>query len=208
MALSPSDIVVFDFETSGMSPDYGDRPIEVGAVRLCRGEVVDQFQSLMNPGFTVSSFIESFTGIGNDALAEAPDCETVMTEFADYIGHSPLVAHNASFDTRFLDAEFRTLGFDRRQPIGCSLLVARRLFPDAPNHKLETLVRYVDLPMEGTFHRALADASMTARLWAVMEGEVRWRLDGREVDFGLMQRLSKVPKRKVERFFNEESRQG
>ena len=79
-------IVVFDFEITGMSPDYGDRPIEVGAVRIEHDLIVDRFQALMNPGFTVSWFIESLTGISNELVAQAPPCEEIMERFADWIG--------------------------------------------------------------------------------------------------------------------------
>ena len=82
LPLSSETVIVLDFETTGMSPDHGDRPIEVGAVRIEGDMIVDRFQQLMNPGFTISRFIESLTGISNDLVAEAPDCETVMTRFA------------------------------------------------------------------------------------------------------------------------------
>ena len=70
-------VVVLDFETSGLSPAQGDRAIEIGAVLLRGGEVVDQFQSLMNPGFRVSGFIENYTGISNAMLAKAPPCAEI-----------------------------------------------------------------------------------------------------------------------------------
>ena len=143
--LSPETVIVLDFETTGMSPDHGDRPIEVGAVRIEGDMIVDRFQQLMNPGFTISWFIESLTGIGNDLLVEAPDCETVMARFADWIGDLPLVAHNAGFDSRFLDAELAALGRERTNPMACTMLAARRLFPEAANHKLATLVHHLGI---------------------------------------------------------------
>ena len=69
---SSETIVVLDFETSGISPDHGDRAIEIGAVMLRQGEMVDRFQSLMNPGVRVNSFIESYTGITNQMVQSAP----------------------------------------------------------------------------------------------------------------------------------------
>ncbi|MGE4560814.1 MAG: PolC-type DNA polymerase III, partial [Desulfobulbus sp.] len=137
---SVEPVIVFDFETTGHGPKYGDRPIEVGAVRIERGIIVDRFQALMNPGFPVSWFIESLTGISNDLIATAPPCETVMAEFADWIGAMPLVAHNVGFDRAFLDAELKLLGRERTNPMACTVLTARRIFPSAPNHKLATLV--------------------------------------------------------------------
>ncbi|MEZ8386577.1 PolC-type DNA polymerase III, partial [Vibrio splendidus] len=102
---SADSVIVLDFETTGLSPNMGDRAIEIGAVKLVNGEVVDTFQQLMNPGFRVSGFIESYTGISNRMLSTAASCSEVMDEFADFIQGSQLVAHNASFDKRFLDAE-------------------------------------------------------------------------------------------------------
>lgn len=190
-------LVVLDFETSGMSPERGDRAIEIGAVRLEGGHIVESFQSLMNPGRRINSFIENYTGISNAMLEEAPEAAVVMERFAEFIADSPLVAHNASFDRRFLDAELAFIGRKRVQEFGCSLLVARRVYPDAPNHKLETLVRYKGLPCDGRFHRALADSRMTAHLWQAMTEELKTACDLDEVPFEVMQELGKVKKDRV-----------
>src|SRR5512144_499732 len=100
-------VVVLDFETTGLSPDCGDRAIEIGAVLIRDNRIVDRFQSLMNPGRKVSSFIEEYTGITNRMLAAAPPVADVMPRFASFMDRHHLVAHNASFDRRFLDAELR-----------------------------------------------------------------------------------------------------
>ncbi len=192
--LNANTVIVLDFETTGMSPDYGDRAIEVGAVKLEQGEVVDRFQRLMNPGMRVSGFIEDFTGITNAMLKKAPPCEEVMDEFAGFIGHSNLVAHNASFDRRFLDAECCRISRNYNGEFACSMLAARRVYPDAPNHKLGTLVEYNHLPNDGTFHRALADAEMTAYLWLGMLGDISHKHRIESISFSQMQALSRVSK--------------
>lgn len=197
MISTSETIVVLDFETSGISPDHGDRAIEIGAVMLRQGEVVDRFQSLMNPGVRVNSFIESYTGITNQMVQSAPRADKVMRDFARFIGDRPLVAHNASFDRRFLDAEFRRIGARRSQEFGCSMLTARRIYPEAPNHKLETLVRYRGLHTEGIFHRALADAEMTALLWVKMIEDLRESYGFETVSFAVMCGLMKVSKARV-----------
>ena len=196
----PETIIVLDFETSGISPDYGDRAIEIGAVKLRGGQMVDRFQSLMNPGIRISTFIENYTGITNQMVQSAPKAAEVMHEFAGFIGTTPLVAHNASFDRRFLNAEFSRIGQQCKQDFGCSMLTSRRIYPDAPNHKLETLVRYKSLQTEGTFHRALADAEMTAYLWLAMTDDLKSCYGFDEVSFALMYDLAKVPKAQVEPF--------
>ena len=197
-------VIVVDFETTGMSPDYGDRAIEVGAVKLRRGEVVDRFQCLMNPGIRVNGFIEDYTGITNAMLKQAPPCDEVMGEFADFIADSNLVAHNASFDRRFLDAECCRISRDYKGEFACSMLVARRIYPDAPNHKLGTLVEFKSLPSDGTFHRALADAEMTAHMWLGMLNDISSRFSRETISFSLMQELSRVPKAAVPDFLGRQ----
>ena len=198
--LKPADtVVVLDFETTGLSPNQGDRAIEIGAVRIEQGRVVDRFQELMNPGFRISRFIENYTGIANAQLKSAPPCEEVMDRFADFIGDDNLVAHNASFDSRFLDAELQRLSRSYAGSFACSMLIARRLYQQAPNHKLGTLVEYKNIPTDGVFHRALADTEMTARLWLLMLDELKTthRID--PVSFPFMQKLGRTAKGAVRR---------
>lgn len=196
-------VVVLDFETTGLSPQQGDRAIEIGAVLLDHGQVVDRFQRLMNPGRRVSPFIEDFTGITNEMLATAAPCAEVMAEFADFIGDHDLVAHNASFDRRFLEAELDRIDLNVRGRFGCSLLTARRLYQDAPGHRLETLVRHMNLPADGTFHRALADSEMAAHLWLRMLADLDERYELAPVPFTLMQQLARTPKKKAQRFLEQ-----
>jgi DNA polymerase-3 subunit epsilon len=193
-------VVVLDFETTGLSPDRGDRAIEIGAVQLEGGRIRDRFQCLMNPGRRISPFIEHYTGITNAMLRTAPSCEEAMAACRDFIGDSDMVAHNAAFDRRFLDAELQRIDRPRLGNFACSMLAARRLYPDAPNHKLGTLVEYRRLPHNGTFHRALADAEMTAHLWLGMLDDLvaRYHLDC--VSFAVMRDLTQLPKGAIDAF--------
>ena len=196
-SLSPgtaSTLVVLDFETTGLSPDQGDRAIEIGAVRLVDGQIRDRFQALMNPGRRVDSFIEGYTGISNAMLAKARPCAAVMAEFAAYLGDDNMVAHNASFDRRFLDAEFSRIDQRSLGEFSCSMLAARRLYPGAANHKLGTLVSQLQLPNDGVYHRALADAEMTAHLWLRMLADIEQQFGLSDVSFTLMQQLSRTAK--------------
>jgi DNA polymerase-3 subunit epsilon len=190
-------LIILDFETTGLSPDMGDRAIEIGAVRLEKGLVVDRFQALMDPGKRVSAFIEDYTGITNRMLSKAAPCEDVMHEFADFMGDSNLVAHNASFDKRFLDAELGRISKAYNGNFACSLLVARRLYQQAPNHKLGSLITYKNIPSEGGFHRALFDSEMTAKLWMVMLEDISKIITAKEVPFSFIQKLTKTPKNAV-----------
>jgi len=197
-------VVILDFETTGLSPDIGDRAIEIGAVCIEDGEVTGRFQQLMNPGRRISSFIEEYTGITNAMLADAPPCSEVMAQFADFVGGYNLVAHNASFDKRFLDAELARISRNYSGQFACSMLAARRIFPDAPNHKLGTLVEYANIPSDGTFHRALFDSEMTTKLWLAMLENIGERYDLFDIPFNLIQKLTKIPKGSVHKFFHNQ----
>lgn len=196
MNSSAKSVIVLDFETTGLSPNMGDRAIEIGAVKLVDGVITDTFQQLMNPGFRVSGFIENYTGISNAMLRDAPPCEEVMAEFAEFIQDSNLVAHNASFDKRFLDAELELIGKSYSGQFACSMLIARRLIQDSPSHKLGELVRFKNIENDGVFHRALADTEMTAKLWMLMIDE----LEEQNVyapSFAFMRKISKTSKHAV-----------
>ena len=199
---SANSVIIFDFETTGLSPNQGDRAIEIGAVKLLNGVVVDTFQELMNPGFNVSSFIENYTGISNAMLYSAPSCAEVMNRFADFIGDDNLVAHNASFDKRFLEAEFALINRKYKGQFACSMLIARRLYQEAPNHKLGGLVEFKQIENDGTFHRALADSEMTAKLWLKMLEDMHDSYSIADPSFRLMQQISQKTKSGVKDFLN------
>ena len=187
-------VVVLDFETTGLSPEYGDRAIEIGAVLVEHGVIIDRFQKLMNPGFRISRFIEGYTGITNEMLKGEPCCEEVMAEFSEFIAGHNIVAHNASFDRRFLDFELKRAKREYEGACCCSLLVSRRIYQDSPNHKLQTLVSHAGIPESGTFHRALADAEMTAHLWISMIDRIRQQYSIPMIFFDQLRELSKVDK--------------
>lgn len=196
-------VVVFDFETTGLSPDMGDRAIEIGAVLIEQGRITDRFQQLMNPGMRIPLFIENLTGITNAMVNAAPGNTQVMAEFYEFIAGHNLVAHNASFDERFLRAEFKRIKKPFSAGIACSLLAARRILQQAPNHQLATLAAYKNLPSDGVYHRALADAEVTAHLWLGLLDELREQqaLDG--LSFGFMQQLTKTPKHQLRKFYSQ-----
>lgn len=193
-------VVVLDFETTGLSPDYGDRAIEIGAVLIENNEIVDRFQSLMNPGMKVSRFIEEYTGITNKMLQCAPSIAEVMQKFTSFIAQHHLVAHNAGFDSRFLDAELYRIKLQRSQEFACSMLISRRIYPEFHSHSLESLVRCKNLKTDGVHHRALADAEMTGHLWISMVNDLKADYKLNNVPFDLMRQLSKVSKRAAPTF--------
>ena len=134
-------VVVLDFETTGLSPDYGDRAIEIGAVLIRDNRLVDRFQSLMNPGEENQQLHrELYRHHQQDASALLPQLPMLCRNLLPFMEQHHLVAHNASFDRRFLDAELRRIDTQRRQEFACSMLISRRVYPEAPGHNLEALV--------------------------------------------------------------------
>jgi len=164
---------------------------------LENGRIVERYQSLMNAGVRVPAFIEQLTGISNAMLRTAPSAEQVMNEVNEFVGCTPLLAHNAAFDQKFWDFELGRIKRTRLQNFACSLLLARRLMPAAPNHKLGTLTTFAQLPHTGQAHRAMADAEMAANLMAHLAEELRRKHGVRELSHDLLCKLQKVPAAKV-----------
>jgi len=177
---------VIDFETTGLSPAHGARPTEIAIVIVRKDKIVDRYQSLMNPGVPIPYEIQTITGITNEMVRTAPAVKQVMAKAAQFVGRHPIVAHNAAFDRKFWEREIRLSMSAGGNPFVCSLLLARRLFPQASNHKLQTLVNLLSLPTQGTYHRALADAECTAYLLIRLQQELIDRYKVRAVDCGLL----------------------
>lgn len=198
--LNADSLIILDFETTGLSPDQGDRAIEIGAVRIKNGEITERFQELMNPGRRISPFIEDYTGITNSMLSNAAPCAEVMARFVDFIGTDNLIAHNASFDKRFLDAELTRITKTYSGHFSCSLLLARRIFQQAPSYSLSRLVQHLNINSNGDFHRALFDSEMTTKLWLAMLKEIQQKHQLATIPFTLIERLVKTPKKSVNNF--------
>ncbi|MGC4367273.1 3'-5' exonuclease [Hydrogenophaga sp. R2] len=197
--MSASLIGVIDFETTGISSAGGDRATEVAIVLTERGRVVDRFQSLMNAGVPVNSFVSQLTGITNAMVRAAPPAAEVMREAARFVGTAPLVAHNAGFDQRFWRSELAHAGVAAPHPFACTVLLSRRLYPDAPAHKLGVLADWLGLPRNGRAHRALADAEVTAELLARLRHDLMHRHHLPEPDHALLQTLQRCQKAQLPR---------
>jgi DNA polymerase-3 subunit epsilon len=190
-------VAVIDFETTGISPVQGDRATEVAIVLVEGARVVDRYQSLMNAGVRIPAFITQLTGISNAMVAAAPAAAEVMREASRFVGDAPMVAHNASFDRKFWVAELARAGLPAAQPFACTLLLARRLYPQAPNHKLGTLVDYHRLPRTGAAHRALADAEMAAQLLLQIRADLDRRYQVGGADHALLMALQQCQRQGV-----------
>ena len=158
------DWVVVDVETTGGSPQQGHRITEVAAVRVSGGEVSDAFSTLVNPERRIPSMITALTGISDAMVREAPRFHEVAPRLAEALQGRVFVAHNASFDWRFVSSELdrcwgRTL--EGRQL--CTVRLARKLLPQLPSRSLDGLALFFGLQIESR-HRALDDALATARV--------------------------------------------
>ena len=160
-ALIDTTFVVFDLETTGLRPDT-DRITEVGAVKVRGGEVLGEFQTLVHPGVAVPPAITAVTGISDALVATAPPIATVLPMFVEFLEGAVLVAHNAPFDTGFLDAALVRHGYPRlAHDVVDTARLARRLVRDeVRDRRLATLARFFR-SRTTPVHRALEDARAT-----------------------------------------------
>ncbi|CAI8979180.1 MULTISPECIES: 3'-5' exonuclease [Bacillus] len=157
------DYVVIDFETTGFNP-YNDRIIQVAAVRYRNHELVDQFVSFVNPERFIPNRITSLTGITNYRVSDAPTIQEVLPLFLAFLGEDTIVAHNASFDMRFLKSNANMLRLPEPKNIVIdTVFLAKRYMKHAPNHKLETLKRMLGIRLSS--HNALDDCITCAAVY-------------------------------------------
>ena len=161
--------VVFDVETTGLSIRSGDRVIELGAVAIEGKTVVDEFHSLIQVDQPINPFAQMAHGITKEMLKGQPRADEVMPKFHKFIRNSLLVAHNASFDVRFMHNEFSLLDLDLKNVCFCTLKLGRSLFPDLASHDLGTLYKQFYKSPPKVMHRALEDARATAKIWMKLE---------------------------------------
>ncbi len=150
--------VCLDLETTGAFP-VGDSICEIGAVLWKKGAVQDEFQTLVKPPYPLTEENVKIHKITNKMLVKAPIISDVIEDFLKFIKGHILVAHHAPFDLGFLAYDFEKLGYfpETSQVFLCSSLLARKLIPEAPRHKLQTLVKYLKIE-SSVSHRALEDS--------------------------------------------------
>jgi len=162
--LEESTFVVFDVETTGLSAVY-DTIIEIAGVKIHRGEVIDKFESFANPHRPLPKVITDITGITDDMLVDAPEVDDVLKRFYEWIGDDVLVAHNASFDMGFLNNGLQRINIDPlTNAVIDTLELARFLYPELGNHRLNTLCDHLDVELV-QHHRAIYDAEATGYLF-------------------------------------------
>jgi DNA polymerase-3 subunit epsilon len=159
------DFIAFDLETTGVNPQE-DEIVEIGAVRFVGSQAQEGFGQLINPGISIPPDAQAVNGISDEMVEGKPSIEEILTDFAEFCGDLPLVAHNAPFDYKFLTAAInRTKGAAPKGVVLDTLPLARKIFPRLPNYKLWTLVRHFNFP-SAAFHRAEEDSSYCGMLFA------------------------------------------
>ena len=162
--------VVFDLETTGFNAGGKDSIIEIGAVKLQDGMIIDRYDQLVDPKVEISQRITNVTNITNEMVQGMPDEKTAVKEFKEWIGDLPLVAHNAKFDTSFLEMAYKKYDLgELKNPIIDTLELSRTMDTAYARHSLSALVKRYNVPFdENAHHRADYDAEGTALVFAKM----------------------------------------
>lgn len=162
--------IALDVETTGLSPRRGHRIIEIGAVAIEGGKLAGEFSSLIDAGRKIPLQVQRIHGITDEMLMNQPKPGEVISRLRDFLGDSIIVAHNARFDMEFLRHEFSRLSLKVNNNSACTLKMSRKLYPQLPNHRLDTVYKYLFGKIEAGIqrHRALDDAKMVARIWMEM----------------------------------------
>ena len=158
--------VVFDCETTGLSPLSGDRVCEIGAIKIDGEKFLDKFWSLINPEREISYGAYMVNKITSDMIKDAPKIQDVLPRFLQFVGDAKLVAYNAIFDIAFLNNELQRLKF---KPLSFKDVIdiyalARKMLPDLERYPLSSVAKNLGVPF-ATTHRALADAEIAAEVF-------------------------------------------
>lgn len=168
-AANSADYVVLDTETTGYSC-HTESLIELAAVKVRNGQIIDSFQSLVAPSTPLPENVSELTGITSEMLADAPDLRSVLPDFIDFIGELPFVGHNIPFDLAFINeacAQLFILGLDETKQID-TLPLSREKFPGRKNYKLKDVAAYCGIPI-GNLHRALDDCELTMQCYEYLK---------------------------------------
>ncbi len=166
-----SPFVVFDIETTGLDKNK-DNITEIGAVKVVNGEIVDKWSTFVNPCQPIPEKIVDLTGINDNMVKDAPKIEEILGDFFEFCKDCVLVAHNAHFDIGFIKKASDMHGFKFDFAYLDTVTLARCMYPDLPNFKLDTLTRHLKVILEN-HHRAVDDAKATADVFVKMIGELR-----------------------------------
>lgn len=167
------DCVIFDLETTGLNPEV-ETIIEISALKIKGGEIVDEFSTLVDPGFHIPYEVSAITGITDDMVAGSPDVKTALGMFKAFVGDEVLVGHNIrNFDLRFIQKDaVRFFGCELPNEYVDTLVVARRYLPQLESRSLQSLSAYYGVSYDGA-HRALADCHITYEIYKRLGEEIK-----------------------------------
>ena len=169
--LKNSEYVVLDLETTWLTP-YREWITEIAAIKCKDWEIIDEFQTLVNPERHIPNWIVKLTGITNEMVVDAPTIGEVMPSFSEFLWDAIIVGHNVSFDFRFLSYyHYQCMWTYLENQTICTLKLARRLLPELPNKKLCTICEHFWIINERA-HRAMWDTRATLKvleMYQVME---------------------------------------
>lgn len=167
-SLADTDFVVFDVETTGPKTPPG-KIMEIGACRVSGGRIAGEFQTLVNPLMPIPPFISQLTGISDEMVSGAPVFADIAHEWLAFADRAVLVAHNASFDMRFINHELSLVFPGRRMCNShlCTVSLARRAVPELSSHRLHYLAEYFSVHFPRR-HRAGDDARATAEVFLLL----------------------------------------
>lgn len=162
MDIRKTEYVIFDVETTGLSPLRGDRMVEIGAIRVKDMKIVDRFESLINPQRNLSEEAQRVNKITEAMVEDAPIADEILPQMIDFIGGACVVGHNVKFDLDFLCYELSLLGrkLQDTTPALDTLKMSRGLMPHLRTHRLSFLAEVLGVQI-GATHRALADVELT-----------------------------------------------
>ena len=164
--IDEEEFVVFDIETTGLN-SHTNKIIEIGAVKIKAGRIIDRYSQLINPGISIPYHITEITSITNEQVANQPKIDEVIGKFVDFIGDAVLVAHNAPFDMGFIKRDIKEyLNIDLENSVIDTLQMARDLFPDFKKYGLGDLNKSLGLALE-KHHRAVDDSQATANMFII-----------------------------------------
>ena len=164
--IDEEEFVVFDIETTGLN-SHTNKIIEIGAVKIKSGRIIDRYSQLINPGISIPYHITEITSITNEQVANQPKIDEVIGKFVDFIGDAVLVAHNAPFDMGFIKRDIKEyLNIDLENSVIDTLQMARDLFPDFKKYGLGDLNKSLGLALE-KHHRAVDDSQATANMFII-----------------------------------------
>lgn len=161
----PDQFIVFDLETTGLDPQKHEI-IEIGAIKINKNSTNHEaFQYLIKPKKKITQKITDINGITNDMVnREGRELADVLPEFIDFIGNHRLIAYNAEFDMKFINAAAERHGLTINNKHSCALKMARKAWPDLPSYKLESLAKSGNLSTTGN-HRALKDCELATYVY-------------------------------------------